>query len=126
VGFSDFGDGFGEWTGSFFEGFEIGFFVVGFVVLPAAEEDTLPFVGEAAEDGVMTAAFVSLLLVVGFGPEGLEDGLSGPLIRPPGLTLRAVVSLQSLSLRSVRQNSDARIYCRRISGGRSAFCRFVW
>ena len=46
--FSDFGDDFHEGAGAFFKGFEVVDFIVWLVVLPAAVEDALPFVGEAA------------------------------------------------------------------------------
>ena len=45
---SDLGDGFCEWAGALFDGFKVALLVVAFVVLPAAIEDALPFVGEAA------------------------------------------------------------------------------
>lgn len=61
-----------------FERLEVFGFAVGFVVLPASEEDALPLVGEAAEYGLMALSLGFLPLVVGFGPEGLDDGLGGP------------------------------------------------
>ena len=54
---SDLGDGFSEWAGAFFEGLKVAFFVVAFVVLPAAIEDSLPFVGKATEDGLVAVDF---------------------------------------------------------------------
>lgn len=46
--FSDGCDDGDERAGAFSQGFEVVFFVVKFVVLPAAKEDALPLVGEAS------------------------------------------------------------------------------
>ena len=69
------------------ECFEVAGFVIGFTVLPAAEEDALPFVGETAQDGLVPVALGFLLLIIGFGPQGLDDGLCGPFDKglPPEL-----------------------------------------
>ena len=46
-----------------FESVDIGLFTVGFSLLPAAPDDADPFVGERSQGGVVTDAFVSLLVV---------------------------------------------------------------
>ena len=53
-------------------------FIIHLVILPTPINDALPFVGETAKNGLMTMAFVFLLLIVSFGPEGFDGGLPRP------------------------------------------------
>lgn len=69
---------FNERAGAFTKGFEVCFFVVSGVRLPAAVDDADPFVCEASQDGMMTHAFFFLLEIVCACPGALGDGLSGP------------------------------------------------
>src|SRR5262249_50023328 len=53
--------------------------VVGTAVDPAAVKDANPLKGERAQGRVVGRAASALLVVEGARPEGLRDGLAGPL-----------------------------------------------
>src|SRR5450759_2983643 len=66
------------------KGIEIGHFVVESMRLPAAIQDTYPFVGKCAYGGLMSATLIAVLAVEGARPKGLVDRLGGPFDK--GLT----------------------------------------
>ena len=66
--FCEFLDDGNKWALSFGKDREVVILIVRLSGLPAAVDDADPFVGEAAQDGVMALAFLFLLEVV-----GLED-----------------------------------------------------
>lgn len=63
---------------SFCENRDVTVFVVGLSGLPASVDDADPFVGEAAQDGVVAVTLLFLLEVVSLGPARLHDRLGSP------------------------------------------------
>src|SRR2546425_7881405 len=61
------------------EGLEIDRFIVRGAILPTPIENTDPFERQGAHGGLMRVAFVTLLLRVDLGPEGMPNRLCGPL-----------------------------------------------
>jgi hypothetical protein len=59
--------------------FEVAGLVIGDVIDPAFPEDTDPFEGQSADDGLVAFAAFFLLSVESGGPGGIADGLVGPL-----------------------------------------------
>ena len=53
-------------------------FVIGDVVFPTAPQDTNPFEGQGAKDGVVPLAGGFLALIKRMGPSATRDRLAGP------------------------------------------------
>ena len=59
--------------------FKVASLVIGGTRLPAFPEDANPFEGQGAEDDVVAFAFGFHVLVIRFGPCGVDDSLASPL-----------------------------------------------
>jgi len=103
---------------SFFEGLQVDRFVVGRVVVPAADHDALPFEGERAGDGVALQATLLELVVIGAGPAGKMDAFECVLVKGladevrTGATAHDLVSGQAGALEDGSDAAEALQFAR--------------
>ena len=90
-----------------FERAQITIFVVAFVVLPAAEDDAYPFVGQCTDDGVVFVSSSFLLRIISARPGGMPDRFAGVFVEALAQELRtAVAAMDVVTLATLFENGS--------------------
>ena len=90
---------------AFFESLQVTLFVIRGALLPEPEDDADPFKGQGAHGGVMGFTSGDELFIIGLGPDGVRDRMSGEFVKGLAEKLRATPApMDSLALAAAIQH----------------------